>query len=58
MSAKTNPNHKARFIVVIECECSCGWKGAGWCNKGAKANAAAEWRGHREKCEAVEGASQ
>lgn len=48
---KTNPAHKARFNVGVECVCSCGWKSAMWLNRGAKSNAAAEWRAHREKCE-------
>lgn len=52
--SKTNPNHKAKFQIGVECVCSCGWRSAMWMNKGAKSNAAAEWRGHREKCEKAE----
>lgn len=49
---KTNPDHKATFTVGVRCSCSCGWQSAMWLGKGAKRNAAAEWREHREKCEA------
>lgn len=52
--AKTNPNHKARFAIGVQCYCSCGWSSAMWLNKGAKASASAEWREHRAKCEAIE----
>jgi hypothetical protein len=53
---RTNPEHKAHFSLGVRCTCSCGWQSAMWLNKGAKQNAAAEWRNHREKCEAeIEG---
>ena len=48
---KTNPDHKARFNIGVQCVCSCGWTSAMWLNKGAKSSAAGEWRYHREKCE-------
>lgn len=50
---RPNPEHKATFHVCIQCQCSCGWISGMWQGKGAKRNAAAEWRGHRTKCEAV-----
>lgn len=52
--AKTNPDHKARFVYGVQCQCSCGWASATWLGKGSKHSAAAEWRWHREKCEAEE----
>ena len=48
---KTNPGHKAQFSLGVVCRCSCGWSSATWYNKGAKSNAAGEWRCHIEKCE-------
>lgn len=50
---KTNPDHKARFNVGVECICSCGWRSSMWIGAGARSNAAAEWRSHREGCEKV-----
>ncbi|HKF95124.1 MAG TPA: hypothetical protein VKB96_11110 [Gammaproteobacteria bacterium] len=50
---KTNPDHKARFSIGVQCACSCGWQSAMWMNKGAKSNAASEWNSHREHCEKV-----
>lgn len=50
---RTNPNHKATFTIGVRCECSCGWGSSLWLNKGAKAEAAKEWRRHREHCELV-----
>ena len=52
--SKTNPNHKARFSYGVRCNCSCGWESCTWYGKGARGNAAGEWRYHREKCEAAE----
>lgn len=44
---KTNPNHKYRMLHVPSC--SCGWQGrVHW----LKSDCAAEWRQHREICEA------
>jgi hypothetical protein len=51
---KTNPQHKARFNIGVECVCSCGWRSAMWLNKGAKGSASSEWRAHRAHCEAVD----
>ncbi len=51
---RTNPDHKASFRVGVECICSCGWRSALWVNKGAKSEAAKEWRLHREHCETVD----
>lgn len=48
---KTNPMHKAHFSVGVSSSCSCGWSGGTWFNEGAKRNAAAEWRAHRDQCE-------
>lgn len=50
---KTDPNHKARFRLMVQCVCSCGWQSAPWIGKGAKTNASAEWHGHRDKCDAA-----
>lgn len=49
---KTDPNHKARFRVGVECLCSCGWRSCVYYGKGAKAFASTEWRAHRRECDA------
>lgn len=54
MRRKTNPEHKARFNIGVQCLCSCGWKSSMWLNKGARANATSEWHAHRDKCEATD----
>lgn len=48
---RTNPHHKAAFSFGCTARCSCGWSGATWYGKGAKANAAGEWHHHRQACE-------
>lgn len=47
--SKTNPNH--RYRMGYTGSCSCGWTGATWFGPGSRGSAAAEWHGHREKCE-------
>lgn len=48
---KTSPAHKA--LQGVAYGCSCGWSGAIHFGRGRQYQAAAEWRSHREKCEAA-----
>lgn len=49
---KPNPSHKRlSFTYSVAANCSCGWHGAAWCGKGARASANGEWLSHRETCE-------
>lgn len=50
---QTDPGHKAKFNIGVQCTCSCGWQSAMWMNRGAKSNASSEWHGHRDKCDKV-----
>lgn len=52
---KPNPQHKRKaFSYGVAANCSCGWRGAMWLGKGARANANGEWHLHREACERKE----
>lgn len=46
----TDKNHKASFVFGVAARCACGWSGATFFGEGAKANAASEWRWHRDSC--------
>ena len=55
MARKTNPNHKlASYSYGVAAYCSCGWRSETTYGKGARADAAAQWHSHRDRCEAVD----